>query len=178
MRCCLNIAVVSLFIILLCDGCNASKRSAAETNSRGQGLKTADLKLEENRGVNKIVFLSFFISVKDSVKDEYDLRMTDVRYADGTMKKANAAMNSTEPQYLYCELLNGEKETLDIVRVENPLFRVFEYSNEGSNQLQKKAFTAKVGEFVIRFNLNKQTKYLSVYKISANKLKKIYYAQL
>ena len=178
MRSYLNIAVVLLFIIFVSDGCITLKKSTTQTNKRGQDLKTVHLKLEENRGVNKIVFLTFSISVKDSVKDEYDLRMTDVKYADGTMKKANAEMNSAEARYLYCEFLNEEKETMDIIRVDNPLLRVFEYTNEGSNQLLKKAFASKVGEFVIRFNLNKQTKYLSVYKISANKLKKIYYAQL
>ena len=178
MRSYLNISFFLIVIIFVCDGCNSIKESATQTNNRGKGLKIVPLKLDENRVVNKIVFLTFSISVKDSMNDEYDLRMTNVKYADGTMKKANAEMNSAEEQYLYCEFLNGEKETMDIIRVDNPLFRVFEYTNEGSNQLQKKAFASKVGEFVIRFNLNKQTKYLSVYKISANKLKKIYYAQL
>lgn len=173
-----NSTVVILSSLLIwkedCTSFAIQKRNA----ERQAAIKTADLQLEEGKDINKIIFLTFSISVKDSVKDEYDLHKKDVKYADGILKKAGADLNNAEPQYLYCELLNGEKERLDIVRVENPLLRVFEYSEEGSNQLQKKAFTAKTGEFVVRFNLNKQTKYLSVYKLSANQLKKIYHAQL
>lgn len=134
--------------------------------------------LERAESATRIVFLTMEITTKDSIRGAYDLRRTDVKYAEGTVKKSSADEYGVEPQFIYCELLDGDKKRQDMVKAVNPLYRVFEYTDEGSNAIKSKTIKASSGEFTLRFNLNKQTKYMTLYISSDNNLKQIYHGQI
>jgi hypothetical protein len=143
--------------------------------------KPEQLNLERAAGAeSRIVFLTMNISVEDSVKETYRLKKVEVITAGGTTKKQQADEAGIEPGFLYCEILDADNKRTDIIRVQNPLLKVYEFTAEGSNALEKKAFKSNSGEFVLRFNLNRSARFLAVYKMktASRELKKIYYAQL
>ena len=134
--------------------------------------------LERGESGSRIVFLTMEITLKDSIGGTYGIRKTDVKYAEGIVKKSFADENGIEPQFIYCELLDGNKKRLDMVKTVNPLYRIFEYTDEGSNEIKSKTIKAGTGEFTVRFNLNNQTQFMSLYTSLDNKIKKIYHGKI
>ena len=170
-----NIGRLLVTVVFLCS-CHTARQQAG--TSKTGSVKTEDLQLKTPDGQDKIVFLTMQITLRDSAKDEYELLKKNVIYADGSMKKMKAGMQDAEQQYLYCEVQDAAGKMIDVLRVENPLLRIFETSDEHTGRFEKHLVRQVTGTFVLRFNLTRETKYLSFYKLSANKLKKIYHAQL
>ena len=165
------------FLIAVAIGCAASKMKGKQAES----LPIENLQITgEQNSDNKIVFLSIMIMQTDSIKDTYSLKVTNTIFADGRLKRNPLATFSPEPNYLYCEILDNNKKRSDYIRVENPLLRVYEFNENPGSPLDKKSIKSKVGEFNLRFQFDKNSKYLSIYKASPDykTLKKIYNATI
>jgi len=76
--------------------------------------------------------------------------------------------------------LDDNKKRANYTRVENPLFKVYEFNDQPGSPLEKRVFKSTQGEFNLRFQLDKNSKYLSIYKASSDykTLKKIYNATI
>jgi len=129
---------------------------------------------------NKILFLTLRMSLADSITDTYRFAVLNTIFADGVLN-SNSFINDLayEPNNLYCEITDDDKKRIDFFKVQNPLLKVFEYSPD-KKLLEKKLFTSKTGELYLRFQLTKNSKYLTIYKPlpDLQTLKKIYYAQI
>ncbi len=158
-------------------GCKHSK------NLEGTAAKTdaTQLNFPRNEGkVSQIAFLTMQVKLADSLSDRYEFKVDNIMFADGVSKKQwHDEGNSFEHYYLYCEILDGNKNRIDLIKVQDPLKKVFEYSNETTNALEKKLFRSNSGSFTLRFNFTPQSKFLAVYKAETtlDKLKLLYYAQ-
>ena len=121
---------------------------------------------KRNNTLNKIAFLTFSITLKDSTKDLYEIRLINTIFAEGALKKADFAEKTViEPNYLYYQILgeNGAKKGDHYERIENPLSQVYEYPS-GNGTLAKKTITKSFGELVIRFQYDQTTKSILIFK--------------
>ena len=171
-----NVNPYFLFIVVTM-GCSASKINSKKVES----LPTENLKITGIQDLeNKIVFLTIKITQTDSLGDTYSFKVTNTILADGKLKRNPMVTFSPEPNYLYCELLDDTKKRSDYIRVDNPLLRVYEFNDKPGSPLDKRAFKRTEGEFNLRFQADKNSKYLSIYKASPDykSLKKIYNATI
>jgi len=129
---------------------------------------------------NKIVFLTIKITQTDSIKDTYSFKVTNTIFAEGQLKKNPMATYPPEPNYLFCEILDANKKRIDFIRVENPLLKVYEFNGKPGDPLEKRAVKSIQGEFNLRFQFDKSSKYLFIYKASPDykTLKKLYHATI
>lgn len=133
-----------------------------------------------NYADNKILFVNFLVELVDSVKGDYKFTLSSSTLADGTLlKNAFLEKNTYEPYQLYCELSDEEHQQVEMIKMQDPLLKVFEYSPDKKN-LEKKLIPSKTGELHLRFQYTKKTKYLTIYKPNPDlrTLKIIYHAQI
>jgi hypothetical protein len=164
-------------LIITVIGCASSKIKSTQAES----LPTENLQITDTLDFeNKIVFLTIKITQTDSVKDTYSFKVTKTVIANGQLKRNPMATFVPEPNYLYCEILDDNKKRTDYIRVENPLLKVYEFNEKPGSPLNKRTFKTTQGEFNLRFQFDKNSKYLSVYKASPDykTLKKIYNASI
>ncbi len=157
-------------------GCNSTKN--AGDRSKDKPLVEQELRLERKPGENRIAFLTLAVWLKDSVKDEYGFDRKTIIYAEGRIKKQAAFMGQYENYELYWEIRDAKKNLAAVGKVPDPLYRSFETSEEHSGKMERHLLRSATGEIVIRFNLDDEAKLLSVYKLSNNKLKKLYEASI
>lgn len=170
------IIIYFLFCIFL-----ACKSHIPLQSSNPENMEAAQQKiiLARSESDTRIVFLRMEIHLIDSLSDKYELTMIDVNYAEGVSKILPFSENAYEPQYIYCELLDSDNNRQEMVKSINPLKRVYEYTDEGSNEMKSKIIKTDTGEFTVRFNLNKQSKYIKFYTVSSKrKLIPIYTAEI
>ena len=164
-------------LIFLAFGCTASKTK----NNPRKSPPTENLRISDTTNFeNKIVFLTIRITQTDSVRDTYIFKVIHTIVANGKLKRNLLAAFPPEPNYLYCEILDDNKKRANYTRVENPLFKVYEFNDQPGSPLEKRVFKSTQGEFNLRFQLDKNSKYLSIYKASSDykTLKKIYNATI
>jgi len=164
-------------MIFLLMGCSSQHKSQSQL--RDLPMEKLNVTKGENTG-NKILFITFRMTLTDSIKDTYKFTVVNTIFGEGILNKNS--FNSdipAEPFNLYCEISDENKKRVDLVKVQNPLLKVFEYSPD-KKTLEKKLFTSNTGELYLRFQLNKNSKYLTIYKPQPDlrTLKKIYYAQI
>ena len=167
----------SLFLTLLLAGCNPPAKVQNQNNKE----RVEDLHISDKaNGESKIVFLTLNITLTDSINDTYRFQVVNTIFADGILKKSQAENMPLQPQYLYCEILDADKKRIDFIKVENPLFKIVEYNETPESPLQKKTIKSTTGEFVLRFQYNRNSKYLSIHKTENNSqnLKQIYNARI
>ncbi len=164
----------SILAIMTMNSCSAAKPQQTKLP-----VEKIDLKASETAG-DKIVFLTFRITITDSLNDQYDIKLINKIIADGSLKK-NAFSKETviEPNYLYYQVTGGDTKGNDkhFERVENPLARTFEYTSE-DGKLAKKTIKTSTGELAIRFQYDQNSKSISIFKPDQQsaKLKPIYHA--
>jgi len=136
------------------------------------------LVLDENK---RITFLMFEVFLKDSINDLYSFLLKNKIFAEGTLKGNDfQTVTAIENNYFYFELSNKEGEKSNLIKVDDPLNKIYEHPGEGMHDLGKVILRKNSSEFDIRFQWEAKWKYLSIYKPLGNplKLKKIYYAKL
>lgn len=173
----LNIPFSLTGMIVLLMGCLSQHKS--QSQFKDAPVEKLNVSTKEN-AENKIVFLTLQMTRTDSVKDTYTFAVTNTIFAEGSLSKNSFIKDiPVEPYYLYCEITDESKKRVDLIKVQNPLLKVFEYSPD-KKTLEKKLFTANTGELYLRFQLTKNSKYLTIYKPQPDlqTLKKIYYAQI
>lgn len=172
-----NVSFLLTGIIIISLSCSSQRKSQNQSNN----LKAEKLNVSSRENAeNKIVFLTLNMTLLDSVKDTYSFTLTNTIFAEGTLQKKSFNNNiSIEPFYLYCEISDESKKRIDMIKVQNPLMKVFEYSPD-KTILEKKLFTSTSGELYLRFQFTRNSKYLTIYKPQNDlqTLKKIYYAQI
>ena len=143
-------------------------------------LEKLKLNIPEN-ATDKIVFLTFKISLEDSTTDKHLVTLINSTLAEGKLKiKSFKEPVEIEKNYLYFELSADENGVKNYERVENPLRMVYEYPGEVNGQLAKALIKNKTGDFVIRFQYDSSMKYLLIYKpgIDSLILKPIYRGEI
>ena len=141
-------------------------------------FKQAEMAVHRIPGQNRIVFMTLAVSLKDSLKDEYGFAQQSLQYAAGTVKETSIFTGQYEPYQLYWQISNATGKLLASGHVPDPLFRSYETSDEHSGSMERHLLKGTSGEIVIRFNLNDNTKVLSISKLSNGKLKQLYEAKL
>ncbi|MEO6328061.1 MAG: hypothetical protein ABIO55_03980 [Ginsengibacter sp.] len=158
---------------------SCSTQHKSQNQFKEQPAEKLNVSNREN-AENKIVFLTLQMTLADSLKDTYSFSLTNIIFAEGALGK-NLFNNDipVEPHYLYCEITDERKKRVEVIKVQNPLMKVFEYSAD-KQTLEKKLFTSNTGELFLRFQFTKISKYLTIYKPQPGSLtlKKIYYAQI
>ena len=158
-------------------GCSSQNKSASQPGN----TKTDRLNVSKRENAeNKILFLTLGITLTDSARDTYQFTLINAVFGDGILNKSSFKNDENfEPYHLYCEITDANKKRVDFIKVKNPLLKVFEYS-PNKERLEKKLFTSKTGELYLRFQFNKHSKFLAIYKPQPDlrTLKKIYHAQI
>jgi len=172
-----NIFFFILNVIFLLMGCSSQNKSQSQW--KNVGIEKLNVSNNEN-SENKIIFLTLRMTLTDSVNDTYQFSVTNTIFSEGILKKnflKNEAM--IEPYNLYCEITDDGKKRIDLIKVQNPLMKVFEYSPD-KEILEKKLVRSSTGNLHLRFQLTKNSKFLIIYKPQPDKrtLKKIYHAQI
>ena len=129
---------------------------------------------------DKIIFLTFKISLEDSLTDRYSFTLISSTLADGSIKKPIFTKPfEVEKNYLYFELSADQKGMKRYEKVENPLQKEVEYPEE-NGQFGKVLMRKKTGTFTIRFQYTPSLKYLLIDKpgIDSLILKPIYRAEI
>ena len=166
----------TLFFIVLFFSCTTIKKSGSAINGLPQ-------KLAFNKPVetdNKIAFLTLEVTLKDSVKETYEFKFVRIFFADGTLpNNSDSETLVPEPGYFYCAISEDEKTRSDYIKVKNPLKIVYEYADE-AGQLKQSLVIKNKAEVFIRFQYNKNHKFLSIYTLlnNSSQFKKIYLATL
>jgi hypothetical protein len=173
----LTTLVFRISILLLLISCSAPNKS----QSQSENLNHEKLNISSReKAENTIVFLTLHMRITDSVKDTYQFTVTNIIFATGILKQSPFQNHvAIEPYYLYCEITDDSKKRLDLIKVQNPLLKVFEYSPD-KEKLEKKLFVNDTGELNLRFQFLKDSKYLTIYKPQSDllTLKKIFHVQL
>ncbi len=173
----LIIRLVSVGVMVLLISCSSQKKS--QRQYKNVPVEKLNLSNSEN-GEDKILFLTLNMTMTDSVMDTYKFAVTNTIFAKGILN-GNPFKNDIviEPYNLYCEISDDKKKRVDLIKVQNPLLKVFEYSPD-KEKLEKKLFVSKTGELFLRFQFSKNAKYLTIYKPQADSgtLKIIYYAKI
>ena len=168
-----SIGLLSAGMFCISIACSTPKKI---TKAKGNNLNVAGKENAEN----KILFLTFNITLVDSVSDTHVVSLVYAAFAPGRLhQNAFRSDTSLDPYYLYCEIAGDDKKRTTLLKVQNPLFTVLEYSPE-PGILNKKLFVKKSGEISLRFQYTKASKYLTIYKPDSGlrTLKKIYHAQI
>lgn len=162
--------------VLFVSGCTASKPGKKNYSGSIDNLQIRDTQNLEN----KIVFLTIRITQTDSLKDTYSFKVTNTIIVKGRLKTNAMNTFSPEPNYLYCEITDANKKRTDYTRVENPLLKIYEFDEKPGSPLQKRFFKTTQGEFNLRFQFDKNSRYLSIYKFSSDykTLKRLYHAAI
>lgn len=163
------------FVTLILVGCNTIFQTA-----HYQQQIQEKLNLNKQEAFNKIAFLTFSVSLEDSIKDIYEFKLKEAFFADGQLKKnAFNQRMAIEPYYFYFEVSDENKKSPGLIRIPNPLETAYEYVEE-TGSLNKKVVKKATGEVSLRFQYGSGSKYLSIYKPQLNslKLKRIYHAML
>ncbi len=163
-------------LLIIATGCKVSK-----VNNKTESLPEETLHINGiSNDETKIIFLTISITQADSVRDTYNFKVTNTMLAEGQIKKNSMATFEPEPNFLYCEILDADNKTTDYIRVQNPLLKVYEFNATPESPLQKKTFKSKQGEFNLRFQFDKNSKYLSIYKATPDSktLKRVYHATI
>lgn len=163
--------------IIILTGCSSQKKGQGQfKNKPEEKLNLGDHQSKDNT----ILFLTLSMAITDSVKDTYKFAVTNTIFAKGILN-VNPFKNDVviEPYNLYCEISDDKKKRVDLIKVQNPLLKVFEYSPD-KEKLEKKLFISRTGELFLRFQFSKNAKYLTIYKPQADSrtLKMIYYVQI
>lgn len=165
----------SLICILL--GCSSQNKTVNQSND----TKPDRLHINNRENAeNKILFLTLRITLTDSIMDTYKFTLLNAVFAEGTLNKSSFHSEvAIEPFHLYCEITDNSKKRIDLIKVQNPLLKVFEYSPD-KETLEKKLFKSTSGEIYLRFQLSNNSKYLTIYKPHPDlrTLKKIYHAEI
>lgn len=146
-----------------------------------KNVPTEHLSLQgEQNSTSKIAFFTFRVSLKDSAKDSYEIKLLNTTFAEGALKKKTFAEKTVvEPNYLYYQILgeNSTGSSKHYERVQNPLSVVYE-SPADNGALTKTTITKKSGEMVIRFQYDQSTKSILIFKPdpASLSLKPIYHA--
>lgn len=172
-------ALLCSLIVILLSGCRTTNKPTSLKQNNSQvdriGL-SADKKAD-----HKIVYLSFDISLTDSIYDEYSVKIKNKILAEGVLKKSVFRESLViEKGYLYYELSPGDSSSSNrLQKIQNPLLKTYEYPGEDGT-LNKQTFPSSRGVLTIRFQYENSLKSISIYKPDKNSisLKKIYYALL
>jgi hypothetical protein len=173
----LKIRFLKAGLILLLISCTGRNR----IQSRLKDPPVEKLNVSNGKNAtNKILFLTLRMTLTDSAKDTYKFTVINTIFAEGILNKNS--FNHTIPieaYNLYCEITDESKKRVELVKVQNPLLRVFEYSPD-KGILGKELIKSNTGELYLRFQLTKDSKFLTIYKPQPDlqTLKKIYYAQI
>ncbi len=167
------IIAAGLFVLA---GCRSAKMNSVAKKKKDDRV-LQNLRLERNDDGNKIVFLTLEVSLKDSVNDVYFFQQRSVRYTEGQVKK-QFLPEGYEPGSLYVVIKDDDGKVIESYSVPDPLNQIFETSDEKTGAMAKHIVRREKGELFLRFNLNKETKYLSIYKLSSGQLKQLYEAKL
>ncbi len=167
---------IILFFLLLFFSCTTIRKSSSSIFAAPKTLAINKF----GEGDNKIAFLTLEVTLKDTAKDIYDFKLVKTVFANGTL--SNNSVDEPivfEPGYFYCAISADDKTTSDYIKVKNPLKMAYEYADEGG-QLKQAVILKNKAEVFIRFQYNKNLKYISIYNLPNNSLllKKIFYATL
>lgn len=173
--------VMILLLLSLLSGCTSTnKMLKLNKDDIAQQLNVFSQIRNANTS-NKIVFLTFEVTVNDGTKDQYSFRLVHKIFADGRLKKSPYSSEPVlEQNYFYCELANANSQRLELIKTENPLQKVYEFPGD-EKDLGKQVITQQKGQFTIRFQYSEVIKYLSIFKPGSTEpktLKKIYNAVL
>ena len=135
---------------------------------------------QSGKAIDKIVFLTFSVTLQDSIKDVYTIALTNSIIANGVLKK-NAVNKETviEPNYLYVDITDKDQKRTELIKVRDPLMVEYEYPGE-DNSLGKRIIRKQTGLLNFRFQFQASSTYISIYKHAPPpvNLKKIYHATL
>ena len=169
------LSLFPVLFVLMFGNCSAPLK----VQHSSEGLND---KLEINKNgtaLNKIVFLTFEVTLVDSINDLYNFKLKNTLFAPGLLKqnKLDDQM-AIEPYYFYYQVSGENQKLKTYQKVQNPLQTVYEYA--GENGLNKKLIQKRSGEMIVRFNYNKDSKYISFFKPDNNTktFKTIYHALL
>jgi hypothetical protein len=158
-------------------GCSSQNKNVNNpVNTKPDKLNVANKENSEN----KILFLTLRMTLSDSTRDIYQFTVINSLFKDGTLNTNSFQHDgSIEPYHLYCEITDDNKKRTDLIKVQNPLLKVVEYSPD-KERLEKKVLVSNTGEIYLRFQFSKSSRYLTIYKPQPDlrTLKKIYYAQI
>lgn len=170
-QCCFLLGAVTCFWF-----CHSPLKS-----QNSNGVTSPGLALNKNGdALNKIVFLTFEVTLVDSVKDEYSFSLLHKNFSVGTLKK-DLSLNDErkDDAYLYYGFEGAADKPNKQYKVLNPLVLTLEYP-EDNGALNKKTVYKKKGELTIRFQYEQNLKSISIFKVKPGSLtlKKIYDATL
>ena len=107
-----------------------------------------------------IIFLNYSI-VKDTIQQEYKIRLINKIITEGNIKGENIILKSPEIDDLEYIVLNKESQVLMRNYIANPLIKTVEYvANNG--QLTKKEIQLDSTQFSLRIPLEKTAKFISM----------------
>jgi hypothetical protein len=168
-----------LFVLLslVHHGCH----SHSNIQKAGNELPAQKLNLDKSAVENKIVFLTFEVSLVDSAQDSYSFLLKNKTFSEGILKKS--ALTTSEPVqsgYLYYQLSSAPSTPKNLVKVQNPLQPTYEFTSEQTGSLERRTISNKRGTLTIRFQYQKELKYLTFYKPQTQTLtlKRVYHAEL
>ncbi len=172
---------IPLLIMGLVVGCHpANKLKKSNKDDLAEPLNVLH-EIKDKTAGSKIVFLTFEITETDSTKEAYNFRLINKIFSNGTLKKSPfPSIPAYEQNHFYCELSSADNQRIGLIKTDDPLNRVFEFPGE-EKDLGKQVIRRPSGQFTIRFQFDKNIKFLSIFKLSNNNpklLKKIYYAAL
>jgi hypothetical protein len=169
-----GIVCTLLLSILLFSGCRTAQQKGIRMS-----VVTDRLQLNVGESENKIIFLTYEVSLADSITDVYAFRFLKSTAVDGNLKNIlSKEKQPFDPTYLYVQF--DENEVLkQYLKVHDPLKMQLEYPGENSS-LEKRTFINKKGEITIRFLLTGKLKTISIFKVQpiTLQLKKVYHASL
>lgn len=172
----LKLIFCGIYSCIMLNSCVTSNNNHHQKNETIDKLNISNRENAEN----KIIFLTLNVTVADSIQDTYNFKVVNTVLADGSLKKGSLPDQQVlEQNYFYCEIADENKKRQELIKVQNPLLKVYEYS-PNKEVLEKIVFKNMTGDFTIRFQFNKNSKYLTIYKLQPDlrTLKKVYYAQI
>ena len=169
-----NYSILLVIVLLQLMACSSSNKLS---NSKSEIIPTLNLDLKDN---SKIAFLTFNMSLLDSIKDTYSFTLVNKICSKGVLKKQFYTDEVLiEKNYLYIQCSNTEGQVSKWIKVNDPLNMVYEYPASENNDLGKAVFASKQGILTFRFQCDSSYNFLSIYKPTTDlQLKKIYYAAL
>ena len=139
-----NVCIIVIVVFLSCKSSKQNQESKIKTES----ITEADVGLPE-----RIAFLNLKI-VTDSISRTNKIQVLNIKQVNGHLK--NKDMGGVRSNnYLTCILYENLIAT-DTLRIEHPLYRMYEYMNE-KNEMQVKEVKNNEAEFFIRFQLKQKT---------------------
>lgn len=155
--------------------------SAPQRIRKADALISDQLNLNMNgNATNKIVFLTFSVRQPDSTRERFAFQLIDKVFADGELKKNLFSQQPViEPYAYYYAVSNDANEKNQLIKIADPLLMSLEYTEE-DGVFRKIQVKKDSGQITIRFQWNRDAKYISVYKPHPHSLtlEKIYNAVL